>query len=238
VPKSWPRPSTTSRFAAEAFGTFALTLAGCAVEAAAAMHPEISHAERAAAPGLMVLALIFAVSDVSGAHINPAVTVAFAARGVFAWASVPLYWAAQMLGAVLAGAVSHGIFGPAAAHGVTTTALGGGRALVVEALLTMLLVSVILHTSKRHATVGTNAAVAVGATITLCGFWGGPLTGASMNPARSLGPALVEWQGAQAWLYVAGPLLGVALALVFAYLIHGPASASEAEAASGDGGDS
>jgi MIP family channel proteins len=230
-------PSWISRFSAEVFGTFALTLAGCGIEAAASLHPEISHAERAVAPALMVLALIYAISDISGAHINPAVTLSFAVRGVFAWRWVPVYWGAQVGGALMAAAVVKAVFGRAVERGATSPALSPLGAVAVEALLTLLLVSVILQTSKRKPAVGATAAVAVGAIIAVADFWAGPVTGASMNPARSLGPALFGPQPGICWIYVVGPFVGALLAVPLTHLIHGPASLAEEEAARG-GGDS
>lgn len=114
--------------------------------------------------------------------------------------------------------------------------MSGARAVGLEAVFTLLLVSIILHTSKRHGSVGAQAALAVGATIALCGFIGGPLTGASMNPARSFGPALLARHLDQYWIYVVGPVLGAVLAVILTRLIHGRPSPSEEEAAQGDGG--
>jgi MIP family channel proteins len=237
LPASDPaEPAMARRLGAECFGTFALTLIACGSEAASAGHPEISAASRAVAPALMVMALIYAISDVSGAHVNPAVSFAFALRGVFAWAHLPLYWAAQLAGALIGAATIRGLFGPAGGVGATWPRLPVTEALLVEALLTMLLVSIILHTSRRRAAVGTQAALAVGGTIALCGLWAGPLTGASMNPARSLGPALLGHHLDVCWLYVVGPLLGSAIAAGLVQLIHGPPAAQEQDAAEGEQG--
>ena len=227
-------PALASRLTAELFGTFALTLTACAVEIVAATHPEIAHLERAAAPALAVLAVIYAVSDVSGAHINPAVTLAFALRGVFDWRRVPGYWAAQAMGAIAGAATARGLAGTAADLGATVPKVGAGTAALTEAVLSFLLVSVILHTSKRKATVGPQAALAVGATITLCSVWGGPLTGASMNPARSFGPALLGGQMGALWIYLLGPALGALAAVAAAFVIHGRPSDAEEEAAEGE----
>jgi aquaporin Z len=223
------------KLAAECFGTFALTLTACAVEIVAATHPEISHAARAATGALMVLAVVYAISDVSGAHINPVVTLAFALHRAFAWRRVPGYWAAQLVGAVVGAWTARALAGAGGDLGATTPRMGTGalRALAVEAVLTLLLVSVVVHTSKRRGTVGPHAAIAVGATIALCGFWGGPLTGASMNPARSFGPALLAHRLDSWWIYGLGPALGATAAVALAFLIRGPASTSEEESAQG-----
>ena len=225
----------TSRLTAEAFGTFLLTLTACAVEIVAATHPEISYGQRAAASGVVVLAMIYSVSDISGAHFNPAVTFAFALRGVFDWRRVHGYWLAQFTGALAGAAVAWAVVGSAGNGGATVPKVGAARAVAVEALLAMFLVSVIIHTSKRKAAVGTEAAIAVGATIAVCGFWGGPLTGASMNPARSFGPAIVADHLESWWIYAVGPALGAIAAVVLAFLIHGPRSTDEEEAAKGEG---
>jgi aquaporin Z len=226
------------RFGAELFGTFALTLTACAVETVAFAHPELSHAERSVAPALMVLALIYAISDVSGAHINPVVTLCFALRGVFEWTLLPVYWAAQALGALGAAAALRGMLGSVTRAAATLPKIEAVPACAFEALLTLLLVSVILHTSKRHAAVGPQSALAVGATLAACGMWGGPLTGASMNPARSLASAVVTQQLAGCWIYVLGPICGGALAVLLTRLIHGPISPEEIEVAEGNEGHS
>jgi len=227
-------PALASRLTAELFGTFALTLTACAAEIVAAAHPEVSHLERAAAPALAVLAVIYAVSDVSGAHINPIVTLAFALRGVFDWRRAPRYWLAQAAGAVGGAAVARALVGGAADVGATFPKIGAAQAIILEAVLSFLLVSVILHTSKRKAAVGPQAALAVGATIALCGFWGGPLTGASMNPARSFGPAIVAGHMNTMWIYVLGPTLGMLAAVAVTFVIHGRPSAEEEQAAEGE----
>lgn len=225
--------STASRLAAETVGTFALTLTACAIEMAGSTHPEIGHAERAAAPGLMVLALVYALSDVSGAHVNPAVTLAFALRRAFPWRRAPGYWLAQFAGALAGAGVARALTGGGGDGGATLPKVGSLAATGIEATLTFLLVSIVVHTSKRKGVVGPHAAIAVGATIALCGFWGGPLTGASMNPARSFGPALWTGQLASWWIYVLGPVIGAIAAVLVAFAVHGPASDEEEEAAEG-----
>jgi aquaporin Z len=230
---------------AEAVGTFALTLVAAGAEVVAvASGGEVGHAARVTAPGLMVLALIYALGDVSGAHVNPAVTLAFSLRGVFPWARVPAYWLAQLAGAAGAAAFLGLTFGPVAHLGATMPGQGIPPALAMEVALTWLLVTVILGTATRHRVVGPNAALAVGATVALCGLFAGPVSGASMNPARSLGPALVEaitgagagsaaWQAA--WIYVLGPGAGAATAVLGMGLLKGHQKDGEQEAAGGDG---
>jgi MIP family channel proteins len=225
----------TRRLVAEGFGTFALTLTAVSVEAASRLHPSITHVERAGAPALMVLALIYALSDVSGAHVNPAVTFCFALRGVFAWSRLPAYWAAQLAGSLLAAALSLAFFGSAAEAGAAVPSTGALTALLLETTFTLLLTSVILNTSRRHGVVGPTAAIAVAAVIALCGFWGGPLTGAALNPARSFGPAILARRYDVYWIYALGPMLGAAAAVALTHVIRGPASASEQQAAEGEG---
>src|SRR5207244_3510510 len=140
------------------------------------------------APGLVVAALIFSIGDVSGAHFNPAVTLAFALRRVFRWRYVPVYWMAQVAGACTAAAVLRALFGLVGDLGMTLPRSGGDdQALVMEVILSGLLVFVVVNTATRHSLIGNDTALAVGATIALCGLFGGPVSGASMNPARSLG---------------------------------------------------
>jgi aquaporin Z len=237
-------PQVTRRLLAEAAGTFALTLVAAGAEViAVASGAEVGHAARVTAPGLMVLALIYALGDVSGAHINPVVTLAFALRGVFPWARVPAYWLAQLAGAVGAAAFLALTFGRVAHLGATMPRLGVPASLAMEVVLTWLLVTVILGTATRHRIVGPNAAIAVGATVALCGLFAAPVSGASMNPARSLGPALVgatggdggsaAWQSV--WIYVLGPIAGSVAAVLGMWLLKGSRGEGEQEAAGGDG---
>src|SRR5204863_1921938 len=181
-----------------------LTLVAAGGELLAALTKgEVSTAAKVVAPGLVVMALIYALGDVSGAHFNPAVTLAFALRRVFRWSCVPAYWITQFVAAIAAAAVLRLMFGDIAhlganhvRHATTTTGLA------TELLLTWLLVTVILNTATRARVLGPNAAIAVGATIALCGLFAGPVSGASMNPARSLGPALVAGYATNWWIYV------------------------------------
>jgi aquaporin Z len=220
---------------AELFGTFFLTTVAAGGEVIAGLSGgEVSHAARAVAPGLVVLALIYAVSDVSGAHFNPAVTLAFALRGDFAWWRVPGYWLAQGLGAVLAAVFLRALFGVVEHLGATRPHVGTGAALVMEAALTCLLVTVILGTAARNSKIGPNAALAVGSTIALCGLFAAPVSGASMNPARSLGPAIVAGELQHQWIYAVGPALGSLLAVALAWVFHTEGDPEETEAASGE----
>lgn len=226
------------RLGAEALGTFALVFVAAGADAAArSSGGEVGPAARAVAPALMVGALIYAMSDASGAHFNPIVSLAFTLKGLFPVRRLPPYWVAQAIGAVAAAGLVHALFGTSAAAGVSTPHVAAPTALAIEAVLTGLLVTVILGTADRARIVGTEAALAVGATIALCGLIALPIEGASMNPARSLGPAVVEGRAHDLWIYVAGPAIGAALAVLGALALHGQTDSDERarEAARGDG---
>jgi aquaporin Z len=175
------------------------------------------------APALMVAAVILFMGTVSGAHLNPGVSVAFAARGDFPWRRVPAYVAAQFLGAVLATLLLWALIGKQGSAGLTLPGHGisTGTALVWELVLTTGLVSVILGTASGAQQIGPLAAVGVGSYIALAGLWGSPVSGASMNVARSLGPALVLNDWTSWWAYLIGPLAGAVVAVGFAYVLRG-----------------
>lgn len=220
---------------AELLGTAALTLVAAGGEVIAVRSSgQVDATARAVAPGLMVMAVIYALGQVSGAHINPAVTMAFALRRDFPWRRVPAYWIAQFLGAILAAFYLRALFGRVAEVGATRPKAGVGTGFAMETVLTLLLVSIILGTATRAKVVGPNAAIAVGGTVALAGLFAAPISGASMNPARSLGPALVAGFATHQWIYVVGPVLGAMLAAIIATLLHGPRQPAEVRAAEGD----
>jgi aquaporin Z len=175
------------------------------------------------APGLMVAAIILFMGTVSGAHLNPAVSISFALRGDFPWRRVPAYIVTQFVGAVLATLVLWALIGRQGSAGLTLPGQGipAATAMVMEAILTLGLVSVILGTASGAQQVGPLAAIGVGGYIALAGLWGWPVSGASMNPARSLGPALVlgDWTGW--WAYLVGPVAGGAIAVGCALILRG-----------------
>jgi aquaporin Z len=224
------------RFLAELFGTFMLTLvaAGGDVIEQVSGH-ELGRAARMVAPGLVVMAMIYTLGEVSGAHINPAVSLAFAIRRAFPWRRVPAYWLAQIIGAVLAALFLKTLFGNVAHLGATRpeSELGILTSFWMEVILTTLLVTVILGTAEQHRLVGPNAAIAVGSTVALDGLFASPISGASMNPARSLGPALVSGSLEHIWIYMAGPVCGAILAVALAWLLHGNPEPAEVRAAKG-----
>jgi aquaporin Z len=224
-----PDPPLPRALLAELLGTFALTFVAAGGGAVASVSGgAVSHAARSVAPGLVVLALIYSLGDASGMHVNPAVTLAFALRRDFPWRRVLPYWLAQLFGATLAALALFGLFGDAlragntVPHHVSMTA-----AFALEFFLSTLLITVILGTATKYSLIGPHAAVAVGATIALCGLWAGPITGASMNPARTLGPALVSGETKALWVYLLGPTLGSALAVLLTDVLHDRHGAQE-----------
>ena len=208
---------------AEAFGTFALVFVAAGGDVMGQVSGgEVGVAARAVAPGLVVAALIYSIGDTSGAHFNPAVTLAFALKRLVPASWLPAYWIAQLAGAIAAAGVLRLLFGDAIAAGLSKPKLvDPGNAVALEAILTLLLVSVILGTADRFRVVGPNAALAVGGTIALCGLIALPVEGASMNPARSLGPAIVAGQLADVWVYIAGPAIGAVVAVALTTFLHG-----------------
>jgi len=229
------------RLLAETGGTFLLVLvaAGGGVVNAAS-HGQVGRAAAVTAPGIMVLALIYTIGEASGAHLNPAVTVAFAARGHFPWRRVPGYLLGQVTGAVLAAGLLRALFGSAERAGVTVPGRGfsAGTALVMEIVLTFGLVTVILGTASGARNVGHNAAIAVGGYVALAGLWASPVSGASMNPARSLGPALASGELGSVWVYLAGPLIGALVAVGLAWALRGrPSPVADLAAQGAVGGD-
>jgi len=229
-------PSRRQAILAEVVGTFALIVvaAGTAVMVQIS-HGKISTVAALVAPGLLVMALIYALGDISGAHVNPAVTLAFTLRGVFPWRSAFEYWAAQLVGAVLGGLLLRALFGGAARAGVTQPTGGVPQAFTLEIVATFFLVLVILGTADGSRLVGHNAGIAVGGTIALGGLLAGPISGASLNPARSIGPALATLDLNSLWLYIVAPCLGAVIAVGIVWLTRGAPPRKEEQAATGDG---
>jgi aquaporin Z len=213
------------RLFSELFGTFLLVLvaAGGPIVNARFGGNAISAAALVGAPGLMVLAIILFMGTVSGAHLNPAVTIAFMLRGDFPFRRVPMYIVAQFTGAVLATLVVIALVGKQGTAGLTLPGHGisAGTAMAWEVVLTTGLVSVITGTASGGQQIGAMSAIAVGSYIALAGLIGAPVSGASMNPARSLGPALVLGDWTSWWAYLVGPLLGALVAVAFAHILRG-----------------
>ncbi len=210
------------RLFSELLGTFALVLAAAG---GGLLHAkgQISLAAAVVAPGLMVTAIILFMGAVSGAHLNPAVSLAFALRGDFPWKRVPGYIVIQLIGATLACLFLRWIFGNVEHLGATLPGPGykDWQALLMEIVLTALLVSVILGTASAAQNVGAIAALGVGGYIALAGLWAAPVSGVSMNPARSFGPALASGYWTSYWVYLVGPVIGMLIAVGFAFVLRG-----------------
>ncbi|MGH1548768.1 MIP/aquaporin family protein [Leifsonia poae] len=212
------------RLVSEVFGTFLLVIVAAGGGMMSQAYPgAISRTAAVVAPGLMVLGVILFMGKVSGAHLNPAVSIAFALRGDFPWWRVPGYIIAQLGGAALAAWLLHGIIGVSARYGSNYPASNATdwQAYFMEALLTLGLVSVILGTASGAQNVGVVGAVGVGGYIALAGLWGSPISGTSMNPARTFGPDLVGLDFRSYWVYVAGPLTGAVIAVLLAFVLRG-----------------
>jgi aquaporin Z len=212
------------RLFSEVFGTFLLVLVGAGGGVVDAFSDgQIGRGAAVTAPALMVMAIILFMGKVGGAHLNPAVSLAFAARGDFPWKRVPGYIVAQLAGAVIACLFLRIMFGDIGGLGATEPGPGASdmQAMIMEAVLTLGLVSTILGTASGAQNAGAFSALAVGGYITLAGLWSSPVSGASMNPARSFGPDLVTWDFSHYWVYVVGPLLGAAAAVGFAWVLRG-----------------
>ena len=222
------------RLFSEAYGTFLLVIVAAGGGMMSAAFPNtITRTAAVAAPGLMVLAIILFMGKVSGAHLNPAVSVAFSLRGDFPWRRVPGYIIVQLIGASLAALFLHEVVKVSAKFGSNYVASGysGWQGYLMEALLTMGLVSVILGTASGAQNLGVFGALGVGAYIALAGLWGSPISGASMNPARTFGPDLVGGDFTSYWVYVAGPLVGATVAVGLAYALRGPGGGRMSSAA-------
>ena len=211
-------PDLLRRTVAEALGAFALVFAGCgAIVTNAHTHGALGAVGVSLVFGLVILAGIAALGHVSGAHFNPAVTLSFFLTRHLPGRDALAYLAGQLIGATLAALLLWVIWPSQPADlGATVPSIAAGRALILEAVMSGLLMLVILSVATDTRAVGAPAALAIGATIALDALFGGPLTGASMNPARSFAPALVSGQWRDFWVYIAGPLVGASLG-AFAY---------------------
>jgi len=224
------------RLFSELLGTFMLVLVAAG---GGILHArgQISLAAAVVAPGLMVMAILLLMGAVSGAHLNPVVSIAFALRRDFAWRRVPGYILVQLVGAALACLFLLAVLGNVKHLGATLPGPGYApwQALLLEIALTATLVSVILGTASAAQNVGTLGALGVGGYIALAGLWAAPISGVSMNPARSFGPALISGHWADLWLYIAGPLAGAIIAVGCAYVLRGRAGHDEAARAAASG---
>jgi MIP family channel proteins len=195
---------------AEFIGTFALVFAGCGAIAVG----KLPDTGVAFAFGLVIAVMIYALGHISGAHFNPAVSIGFAIGRHFPWRRVGTYFIAQVAGATVGALALRFILGPNRPLGVTTPAGSDAQALAMEVVLTFFLMLVVTAVATDARAAGEAAALAIGGTVALDALVGGPISGASMNPARSLGPALVSGDLSHLWVYAAGPILGSTLAVV------------------------
>lgn len=214
-------PQIARSLAAEVFGTFALVFAGCGAIMVDAETQALGHLGVAITFGLVIMAMIYAVGHVSGAHFNPAVTFAFALTRHFPWPRAFLYWGAQIAGAILAALLLRASLGDVADVGATLPSGSEAQSFLWETVLTVFLMFVIMAVATDTRAVGEAAAIAVGGTVGLGALFGGPISGASMNPARSLGPALVSGDLHALWIYLSAPLLGAAIGAGAYQLIRG-----------------
>jgi len=217
------RPSLTRRAAAEAIAAFALVFAGCgAIVADARYDGALGTVGIAFVFGLIIMVMVYATGHLSGAHINPAVTVAFTLTRHFPAREAAAYVVAQLAGATAGALTLLAVWtDKPASLGATTPSVGAGSALVYELILTAFLMFVIIAVATDTRAVGAAAAIAIGGTVGLDALFGGPVTGASMNPARSFGPALASGEWQDFWVYVAGPVVGAALGALAYQAVRG-----------------
>ena len=215
-------PPIMRRCTAEFIGTFGLVFAGAgAIMVDFTSGGEITNLGIGIVFGLVVAAMIYATGHISGAHINPAVTLGFALSRHFPWKWVPHYWSSQLMGAAAACLVLKALFGDVANMGATLPEGSVWDSALLEVILTFFLMFVIMAVATDTRAIGSSAAIAIGATVGLEAIIGGPISGASMNPARSFGPALVGWTWIDHWAYWVGPIGGAALASVMYWWLRG-----------------
>lgn len=201
------------RYVSELIGTFALVFVGTgAMIVNDTRDGVITHVGIAIAFGLIIMVMIYAVGEISGAHFNPAVTVAFWVTGRFPQSEIAPYIGSQVLGASLASVALSYLLPPHPTLGATVPTIAAPQAFVMEIILTFFLMFVISHVALGSKEQGLMAGLAIGGTVSLCAMWAGPVTGASMNPARSLAPALVSGTFAGLWIYLTAPFVGAVLA--------------------------
>jgi MIP family channel proteins len=211
----------TRALTAELIGTFTLVFAGAGAVMVDAKTHQLGHVGVAITFGLVVAAVIWTFGHISGAHINPAVSLSFALSRHFPWSRVASYWVAQAAGALIAAAILRGSLGNIAHVGATLPSGSQGQSFLWEVVLSFFLMLVVMAVATDTRAVGEAAAIAIGATVGLDAMFGGPISGASMNPARSLGPALVSGDLHALWIYLTAPFLGTALGAVVYQFVRG-----------------
>ncbi len=209
--------------AAEFLGTFSLVLVGCGAIVVNAQTGALGHVGVALCFGLVVMVMVGAIGHISGAHINPAVTLAFTLTGHLPRRTAAAYLAAQVGGAIMAAAVLRGLFGDLATLGTAQPAGPVLQSLGLEFLMTAALMFVIMAVATDEKAQGQLAAILIGATVAVNALWGGPISGAALNPARAFGPALISGLWAHQWMYWVGPLLGAVVGALAYNAIRSPA---------------
>jgi aquaporin NIP len=220
-------PDLLRRTAAEGLAAFALVFAGCGAIVADARYDGVLGAVGVSLVfGLIIMVMVYATGHLSGAHINPAVTIAFTLSRHFPPRDAAAYLAGQLAGAIAGALVLLAVWPDQPGDlGATVPSVGAGSAFVYELVLTAFLMFVIMAVATDTRAVGAAAAIAIGGTVGLDALFGGPVTGASMNPARSFGPALAAGQWQDFWIYVAGPVAGAALGALAYQVVRGDADA-------------
>ncbi len=207
-------------YISESIGTFSLVFCGTgAMTINEVTGGDVTHVGIAITWGLIVMAMIYAFGEISGAHLNPAVTIAFAYAKKFEWKEVPKYIIAQCIGAIFASSILLFLFPDSEFLGGTLPSIDAFRAFVLETLLTYFLMVVIINVSTGSKEIGTMAGIAIGGVVLLEAMFAGPVTKASMNPARSLGPALLSGHWEHQWLYFTAPIVGALLAVMTCKLV-------------------
>jgi MIP family channel proteins len=214
-------PALLRACAAEMIGTFALVFAGAGALMVDAKTHALGHVGVAITFGLVIMVMIYAVGHISGAHFNPAVSFAFALTRHFPWPQLTAYWIAQLSGALAAAALLWVSLGDLAHVGATLPSGSSGQSFVWEVVLTAFLMFVIMAVATDARAVGEGAAIAIGGTVGLDAMFGGPISGASMNPARSAGPALVSGDVHALWVYLVAPLVGATVGGAAYQLVRG-----------------
>ncbi|HET7758360.1 MAG TPA: aquaporin [Gaiellaceae bacterium] len=214
-------PPLARALTAELIGTFALVFAGAGAVMVDAKTHQLGHVGVAITFGLVVAAMIYALGHISGAHINPAVSFAFALSRHFPWSWLAWYWLAQAAGALIAAAILRGSLGNVAHVGATLPSGSDAQSFLWEVVLSFFLMLVVMAVATDTRAVGEAAAIAIGGTVGLDAMFGGPISGASMNPARSLGPAVVSGDLHALWIYLTAPFLGVVLGALAYQFVRG-----------------